>query len=79
MLGHASAPSTAAASAAGSLPLSISDAFFTPVTSALMSLYTAHLAGSSLSSKIAVVGHSGSQAPQSMHSSGLIAREFLPS
>ena len=38
-----------------------------------------YLVGSSLSSKMAVVGHSGSHAPQSMHSSGLMAREFLPS
>src|SRR5437660_7160534 len=34
----------------------------------------AHLSGSASSGKIASTGHSGSQAPQSMHSSGSITR-----
>src|SRR3954462_5360184 len=33
-----------------------------------------HLSGSAASGKIASTGHSGSQAPQSMHSSGSITR-----
>src|SRR5204862_8360985 len=33
-----------------------------------------HLSGSASSGKIASTGHSGSQAPQSMHSSGSITR-----
>src|ERR1700756_3970935 len=34
---------------------------------------------SSVSGLMASTGHSGSQTPQSMHSSGLIARKFSPS
>ena len=37
---------------------------------ALSSVYFAHSAGTESSGKIALTGHSGSQAPQSMHSSG---------
>ena len=36
----------------------------------------AHSSGISLSSKIASTGHSGSQAPQSIHSSGLMYNCF---
>src|SRR5688572_11607255 len=79
MLGQVEAVAIVAAMCAGSAPASMSLAGLAPETTALMSLYAAHFAGSSLSSKIAVVGHSGSHAPQSMHSSGLIASEFLPS
>ena len=37
---------------------------------ALIGVYDAHPAGSDSSGKIALTGHSGSQAPQSMHSFG---------
>src|SRR5690349_14836195 len=79
MFGHVSTLADSALMFAGHEAASTSPSFFAPLTRALMSLYTAHFVGSSLSSKIAVVGHSGSHAPQSMHSSGLIASEFLPS
>src|ERR1700693_6151016 len=39
-----------------------------------MRMNGAHLSGSASSGKIAWTGHSGSQAPQSMHSSGSITR-----
>src|ERR1700751_1506589 len=44
-------------------------------------LIRSHLpsASSSVSGLMASTGHSGSQTPQSMHSSGLIARKFSPS
>jgi hypothetical protein len=34
---------------------------------------------SSVSALIALMGHSGSQTPQSIHSSGFIAKKFSPS
>lgn len=39
-------------------------------TSRFFEVYDAHSGGTSSSGKIAVTGHSGTQAPQSMHSSG---------
>jgi hypothetical protein len=39
-------------------------------TSRFFAVYDAQLGGTSSSSKIAVTGHSGTHAPQSMHSSG---------
>ncbi|MNC98089.1 hypothetical protein D3C83_159500 [compost metagenome] len=48
----------------------------------LYSVFTvSHLpsGSSSVSGLMASTGHSGSQTPQSMHSSGLIARKFSPS
>jgi hypothetical protein len=40
--------------------------------SRFFSMYSDHSGGTSVSGKIAWTGHSGSQAPQSMHSSGLM-------
>jgi hypothetical protein len=79
MFGHVATPLIDCCRRCGQPSAFTSSAFFAPLTTAFRSLYTFHLAGSSLSSKIAVVGHSGSHAPQSMHSSGLIASEFFPS
>ena len=39
---------------------------------AFFSMYSDHSGGTSVSGKMACTGHSGSQAPQSMHSSGLM-------
>src|SRR2546421_5261502 len=47
--------------------------------SALIAVYSFHLSGRSSSGKMALVGHTGSQAPQSMHSSGWMTRKFAPS
>jgi hypothetical protein len=47
--------------------------------SAFSGLYSFHFSGSSVSGKIALVGHTGSHAPQSMHSSGWMTRKFSPS
>src|SRR5216683_4502753 len=46
--------------------------------SALITLYSAHFSGRSDSGKIALVGQTGSQAPQSMHSSGWMTRKLAP-
>ena len=42
-------------------------------------MYLFHSSGTSLSSKIASTGHSGSHAPQSMHSSGFMYKESFSS
>src|SRR5262249_46502216 len=46
---------------------------------AFSSTYSAHFAGTSLSAKIAPLGHAGAHSPQSMQVSGLMARKFSPS
>src|SRR6185437_482220 len=50
-----------------------------PKISRFNSMYSFHWVGTSSSGKMAVTGHSGSQAPQSMHSSGLMKSCFSPS
>src|SRR6266542_713979 len=48
-------------------------------SSALSATYSFHFSGVLSSGKIALVGHAGSQAPQSMQSSGWMTRKFGPS
>ena len=48
-------------------------------SSAFSATYSFHFSGRSSSGKIAFVGQTGSQAPQSMHSSGWMTRKFAPS
>jgi hypothetical protein len=59
------------ASLAASTPGAFAQRFFSN-HSALIFVYFSHFSGISFSSKIASTGHSGAQAPQSMHSSGLM-------
>src|SRR5690606_5703969 len=81
MPGHGSKPSPLMKSTrcSGQPSVSASAGALAPAKTALTSMKAFHLSGSALSSKMAVVGHSGSQAPQSMHSSGWMTSEFTPS
>src|SRR5579875_711807 len=54
-------------------------AFFALYQSALIAAYPDHFSGRSSMAKIAVTGHTGTQAPQSIHSSGLMYSCFSPS
>src|ERR1700686_5004080 len=50
----------------------LADNFYRPKYFAFRSVYSFHFSGRSSSAKMAETGHTGTQAPQSMHSTGSI-------